>query len=759
MKKLFIYLLIGLFLINLASAVVWDNIAYWNLNETSGIVIDSTGNYNATSVNAVRGQTGILGNAYNFSANQYVNLSNKSISTFKMNDSKDDFSVSLWVYGVKRTDFARVFIGSKGELFDIMQNTTGHIRVDFPITESSSTQFYSNAQILDNQWVHLVLTHNSTINNLYINGTLVATQASTPIVSFIDGLIIGNDYNFPANYYSGGKVDEVGIWGRTLIPAEIGQLYNSGNGLNYGEISSELSVTLNSPENNNPNYETDDLNLLRQFNFTARARFSPTQFNLTNVSLWTNGTGTWTITNTTNLTGLGIANYTSVFNYTIPANSGIIWNVQACDNSGNCTFAYLNRTIVNTPIFFTICNSTYSTPFLNITFKDESTLNNINASITSSTFEYYIGSGQYTKTYTYSNSTDNFNYTFCFSNPTSNINVNPYVQYKQGTAYPQRIWDVIVQAYTNITTNQTLYLLGSGDGIYVTFQVVNPSNQVISDVSVNATRSISGTDVLVGQGSTDAAGTITFWLNPDYSHTLVFSKSGFETQILTIIPTQSSYTVTMGGGTAAQIIDYTKGITLNIQPSIGETLYNDTIYKFNMTIITSYWDLEGFGITLKLSNGTILSSTSSTSSSGGVININLNTTDYKRIVMDYYWTINGTNSTRTAYWNVISAANNEFSIFYFFTDLEAFLDTDMFGIDEFGRLIMVYLIVFISIGVMSYKYGLASPMSIMTMIFGIIYFFDVALGFLPNPISAIPNFFTWLAGLIVIVFVLKEVTT
>jgi hypothetical protein len=57
---------------------------------------------------------------------------------------------------------------------------------------------------------------------------------------------------------------------------------------------------------------------------------------------------------------------------------------------------------------------------------------------------------------------------------------------------------------------------------------------------------------------------------------------------------------------------------------------------------------------------------------------------------------------------------------------------------------------------MSYKYGMTSPMAITTMIFGVIYFFDVVVGLIPE-IRGIDHLLTYLAGLILAVVVIREV--
>ena len=125
--------------------------------------------------------------------------------------------------------------------------------------------------------------------------------------------------------------------------------------------------------------------------------------------------------------------------------------------------------------------------------------------------------------------------------------------------------------------------------------------------------------------------------------------------------------------------------------------------------------------------------------------------------MDYFWNIDGNFTNRTTYWNVMNSANTQWSVSRFFTDFTLYLNSDMFGLDDFGRYLIIFLIIFLSIGIMSFKFGLVSPISIASIVFGVIFFFDVAVSLLPNPVGAIPNFPTFIAGLILIALIFREV--
>ena len=65
-------------------------------------------------------------------------------------------------------------------------------------------------------------------------------------------------------------------------------------------------------------------------------------------------------------------------------------------------------------------------------------------------------------------------------------------------------------------------------------------------------------------------GSITFWLNPDFAHSLAFEKNGYEPFYLAQFPTQATYTITLGTSTSSSINDYIRGITYTILPDYPE---------------------------------------------------------------------------------------------------------------------------------------------------------------------------------------------
>lgn len=438
------------------------------------------------------------------------------------------------------------------------------------------------------------------------------------------------------------------------------------------------------------------------------------------------------------------------------------------NNSIRWKFTYAGSTIYSNYYYqnisetrFTICNTTYTTMYLNVSFKDEEDLSSINATIPTSNFVYYLGNGLVNKTYTFSNTTENYYYDFCASPSDLTFYIDPYIQYKQGTDYPQRVYDAGLGTYTNQTTNLTLYLLNVVDGIYVTFQVINVAEQPISGISVNATREISGEDVLVADGTTDASGSVTFWLNPDFQHIITFSGEGYDTTTYTITPTQTTYTITLGE-TTTTTASYVRGITELVKP-IDDFLDENESYIFNYTINSTYWDLTEYGFSLYWENTTLITSTSGTTSTGGILAsplINL-TGNNTYLYMEYYYLVNSTYTNGTRSWYIQGVYGRQFSIFRFFTDTVTYMDSgNFFGMDGFGKALLSVIILVMVAGGASLRYGVRSDTFIAGIVFGLVLLLDYGLNFLPplrvGGALAVDNFFSIIAAIMLIFIIIRE---
>ena len=83
-------------------------------------------------------------------------------------------------------------------------------------------------------WHHLVMNHNGTGYDIYVDGDIAGTTTGTLTVTTfskltgtaIDGFYIGT--SGANSFYTGGLYDEVGLWDNGLTATQISEIYNSG---------------------------------------------------------------------------------------------------------------------------------------------------------------------------------------------------------------------------------------------------------------------------------------------------------------------------------------------------------------------------------------------------------------------------------------------------------------------------------------------------------------------------------------------------
>lgn len=379
--------------------------------------------------------------------------------------------------------------------------------------------------------------------------------------------------------------------------------------------------------------------------FINSINYSSTVYETEQTSYWINLTANLSLTSVKlylNGTSYTTSHSGDIWNYTVGSmpssrigNNSIIFGLMYAGQEYNTTTSY--QTI--SPIQFGICNATLTVPYWNISFKDESTLSSINGTLQGSTFVYYLGNGTINKTLSYSVTTNSSSYRFCSLPADRPYYVLPDVNYLL-TGYPTRIYNPSLLTLTNSTTNTTLYLLSSADGIYVTFITATTSNTPISGVDIEITRVLGGSTTTIFSGLTDSAGSVTVWLNPNYDHTITASKSGYTTNTQTIKPTQSQYTLTME--TALDDYEYVadrKGLKWFAFPGSGVIkTTNYTLFGYNVSAKNN--NLVSCKLELLNSNKTIIITSAETFATNNSlcsvsINYSMNYTQVKgRLLVD-----------------------------------------------------------------------------------------------------------------------------
>lgn len=258
-----VMLFIGLFLVNFVSAGLWDDglVSYYKLDETSGtIVADSLKLNNLTNSDAIIEAGGKLGTSYYF--DEDADYLYKNDITGLPDKANQPRTYSAWIYRTANgNNYDHTIIGTRetsSGMFGISLNTNTSNHVNLMICKygTGCATAMSPTPLPLNTWVHVVGTYDGTTNNngmkLYVNGVSIANTTLT-LTSMSDTNAVHTIGDTPESTSIRsflGRIDEVGIWNRTLTQTEITALYNDGNGLPYGEGgTSPISVNLTSPLN------------------------------------------------------------------------------------------------------------------------------------------------------------------------------------------------------------------------------------------------------------------------------------------------------------------------------------------------------------------------------------------------------------------------------------------------------------------------------------------------------------------------------
>ncbi len=302
--------------------------------------------------------------------------------------------------------------------------------------------------------------------------------------------------------------------------------------------------------------------------------------------------------------------------------------------------------------------------FLNISFINETVAEEaVNASVPNSAFVYFIGTGTVNRSLTFSSTTVNQSYPFSVTPADEIVNidyeftfVNPYSQ--------QREFNPLTTTFTNVTTEQQLFLLPTSLGLFNKFQTINSVGASLVDVRAVITRSLGGGTITVASAFTDGSGFVNFFLNPDVTYTAVFTKDGFQANTFTFVPTTELRQVIMGqfAGTIGNGTTISSNTTFVIAP-LESHLDNstDVLFQFN---VTSTQPITF--ISQNITNGT---HQFSFTSANGVANISsIVNTGTNRTIVGYYTIRTATEEfTVTRIWIVGDTFVGEYSFFRQFT--------------------------------------------------------------------------------------------
>lgn len=248
-------------------------IAYYKLDETTGQAKDSVGNYNSTYLNALQGQPGKINNSYNFSSQ---NVSLPTLTYLNGNN----MSVSAWIkFDTAVLGYYKIIGGNpNGFTFSLETNggqnvlSLGKRGVD--VTQSSL--YITNLS----EWNFVSASYNGTDVLFKLNNN---TQIKTYGSNFSQtNYTIGQKSPDSLTEYFIGKIDELGIWNRSLSISELNDLYSLQLTQNKSyPFLGGSTIIINSPADNTLTSNTN-------INFNATLNVAGGAY-LTNASLFLNG--------------------------------------------------------------------------------------------------------------------------------------------------------------------------------------------------------------------------------------------------------------------------------------------------------------------------------------------------------------------------------------------------------------------------------------------------------------------------------------
>ncbi len=240
-------------------------IAYWKLEEASGTRLDELSGCGGSGCdlsdnNTVTQAAGKQNNAALFTAanSEYLLKADHA----DLSAGNIDFSIGAWVYlASKGADRAIVskYLATGNQREYMILFSSGADRFRFQTSPDGTNVFSTTANALGspalNTWYFVFAWHDAGADTLNIqvnNGTVDTLSSYTGgIVDGTADFMIGS-YNVHTSLFWDGRIDEVGIWKRTLTAAERGYLYNAGNGCTYNLTACDATPTPTSTPTDTP---------------------------------------------------------------------------------------------------------------------------------------------------------------------------------------------------------------------------------------------------------------------------------------------------------------------------------------------------------------------------------------------------------------------------------------------------------------------------------------------------------------------------
>lgn len=227
-------------------------VAYYNMDaetdDLNSTVYGEMNMTNSTEGNPIYEALGIVNSAVAFDGDDDPMLAQ---DTGIMPIGNEDRSISVWVKFNGTGNDGVIGMGSSTtsrENFNLVTNTQKlHFRAYDDDGDIFSIAYTTQA------WYHVVLRYKGSSRLLvtYVNGTNYVNRTLGGDLNTLDNLTIGR-HTYQGDGELTGKLDEIGIWNKTLVTDEVEALWNEGNGLAYetpGTPAESFKTTLLLPAN------------------------------------------------------------------------------------------------------------------------------------------------------------------------------------------------------------------------------------------------------------------------------------------------------------------------------------------------------------------------------------------------------------------------------------------------------------------------------------------------------------------------------
>lgn len=225
-----------------ASSLLTGLVSYWKLDEASGQRNDSHGTNHLTDNNTVGQAAGKLTNAASFVSANSETLS--VVSNADLQSGNRSFSFAGWVYLVNWgiawvyliTKYANADTGEFILYYDATAPGQGQLSwAVYDHVGGANTGTYALTTLTTGAWYFIYAYQDIATGKVGLSVNDGATQEVNYTISTYANnaaLCLGGSPDDSA-FYHWGYMDGWGRWNRVLTAAEVTQLYNSGNGLDY----------------------------------------------------------------------------------------------------------------------------------------------------------------------------------------------------------------------------------------------------------------------------------------------------------------------------------------------------------------------------------------------------------------------------------------------------------------------------------------------------------------------------------------------